>query len=191
MTAEAGRQSERLRFLARLAPGLLLAAAIGALGLAFEALEQALFGHAVIEALVAAILIGIPARNLIHLPSSVDAGASYAAKQLLEFAVLLLGATIDLRQVLAAGPVLLLAIAAGVIGGIAVSYTLGRSYRPPLEARGARRGRELHLWQLGDRRGRAGYPGGEEGRRLLDRPHRRDRRRARAQPAADGRALRR
>lgn len=91
-----------------------------------ERAEQSLFGQQVIEALVAAILLGVVVRNLFHLPAQVEAGAGYAAKQVLEFGVLLLGATIDLRQVLAAGPVLLLAIAGGVMGGIGFSYLLGR-----------------------------------------------------------------
>jgi uncharacterized integral membrane protein (TIGR00698 family) len=120
-------RSAPLSFVARLLPGLILAAAIGALGLAAESLEQAFLRHAVIEALVAAILIGIVVRNLIRLPSQVDAGASYAAKQVLELAVCLLGATVDLRQVLAAGPLLLLAITLGVVGGIGVSFTIGRA----------------------------------------------------------------
>lgn len=60
------------------------------------------------------------------MPAKVDRGAAFAAKQLLEVAVLLLGATIDVRQVLTAGPLLLMAIAVGVVGSIAVSYALGR-----------------------------------------------------------------
>lgn len=111
----------------RLAPGLALAAAIGVAALGVERVERGLFGQPVVEALVAAILIGMIVRNAFALPASVDAGAGYGAKQVLELAVMLLGATIDLRQVLAAGPVLLAAITAGVIGGIAVSYSLGRA----------------------------------------------------------------
>jgi uncharacterized integral membrane protein (TIGR00698 family) len=113
--------------LARLGPGIALAAVIGLAAIAVEGLERSLIGHTVIEALVAAILIGMLVRNVVRLPAALDAGAGYAAKQVLELAVLLLGATIDLRQVLAAGPVLLLAIAAGVLGGIGVSYSLGRA----------------------------------------------------------------
>ena len=120
-------RSAPLSFVNRLLPGLILAGVVGALGLLTESLEQDILGHAVIEALVAAILIGIVVRNLIRLPSQVEAGASYAAKQVLELAVCLLGATIDLKQVLAAGPLLLLAITLGVVGGIAVSFGIGRA----------------------------------------------------------------
>lgn len=127
MTTRPSAQSAQLSFVSTLLPGMILAAVVGALGLATESLEQTFLGHAVIEALVAAILVGIIVRNLIRLPSQVDAGASYAAKQVLELAVCLLGATIDLRQVLAAGPLLLLAITLGVVGGIGVSFLLGRA----------------------------------------------------------------
>lgn len=110
----------------RLAPGLAVAGLVGLAAVAVEATERAAFGQAIVEALVAAILVGMLVRNMVRVPAEVDLGAAYAAKQLLEVAVLLLGATIDLRQVLAAGPVLLVAIAVGVCGGIGVSYSLGR-----------------------------------------------------------------
>ena len=112
--------------LTRLWPGLLLVVAVGSVAVGVETVERGLFGQPIIEALVAAILVGMIARNSVALPAAVDAGAGYAAKQLLELAVCLLGATIDLRQVLAAGPVLLLAIAAGVTFGILFSFAFGR-----------------------------------------------------------------
>jgi uncharacterized integral membrane protein (TIGR00698 family) len=110
-----------------LAPGLLAAVAVSIAAVAVEATERGLLGQAVIEALVAAILIGMLVRNVLPVHGRIEKGAGYAAKQILEFAVFILGATIDVRQVLAGGPLLLGAIASGVIGGIAVSYLLGRS----------------------------------------------------------------
>jgi len=116
----------RLAFRSELAPGLVAAAGVGVASLLFEALERAVLGQPIIEALVAAIIVGMIARNVLPLPASIHRGTGFAAKQILEVAVFLFGATVDLRQVLAAGPVLLLAIAGGVFGGIAVSFTLGR-----------------------------------------------------------------
>lgn len=110
----------------RFAPGLLLTGLIGAAAIGAENLERTALGQPIIEALVAAILIGMLVRNAVRLPEEVGRGASFAAKQVLEVGVMLLGATIDVRQVLAAGPVLLVAIAVGVTGGIMFSYTLGR-----------------------------------------------------------------
>jgi uncharacterized integral membrane protein (TIGR00698 family) len=99
--------------------------AIAAVAMLVENAERGLFGQPIVEGLVAAILIGMVVRNIVALPPTVQPGASYVAKQMLEFGVFLLGLTVDLRQVLAAGAVLLLAIAAGVVGGIAASYALG------------------------------------------------------------------
>lgn len=112
--------------LAALGPGVLVAAIVAVGAVVVEGLERDLFGQPILEALVAAILLGIVVKNLARPTPRIDRGAAYAAKQLLEVGVLLLGATIDARQVLAAGPVLLVAIGAGVTGGIVVSFTLGR-----------------------------------------------------------------
>jgi uncharacterized integral membrane protein (TIGR00698 family) len=112
---------------AALAPGLALAAVVGVAALGAQGLERRVLGQPIIEALVASLLVGVLVRNLLPLPAATELGASFAAKQVLEVAVLLLGATIDAGQVLAAGPILLAMIAAGVFGGITVSYTLGRS----------------------------------------------------------------
>ena len=110
-----------------LAPGLVVAALVGVAALGVQALERRVLGQPIIEALVAALLLGVLVRNLVPLPAATALGAGFAAKQVLELAVLLLGATIDARQVFAAGPILLAMIAAGVFGGIAVSYALGRA----------------------------------------------------------------
>lgn len=110
----------------RLLPGLALAALVGLAALAVDGIERRFIGQPVIEALVAAILIGMVVRNAAALPAQVEAGANYAAKQVLEFAVLLLGATIDFRQVFAAGPVLFVAIGCLVGASIVFSYAAGR-----------------------------------------------------------------
>jgi uncharacterized integral membrane protein (TIGR00698 family) len=110
----------------RLIPGMIVAAMVSVAAVAVENVERAAFGQPIIEALVAAILVGMLIRNLVPMPAQVDQGAAFAAKQVLEFGVFLLGVTIDVRQVLAAGPILLMAIGAAVAGGITVSYLLGR-----------------------------------------------------------------
>lgn len=107
-------------------PGLALSALIATVAYLIVSFEQAMLNHAVIEALVAALLIGMAVRNLIPLPAATQAGSSFAAKQLLEFAVVLLGATIDAQAVLRAGALLLAAVAILVVGGMTISYALGR-----------------------------------------------------------------
>jgi uncharacterized integral membrane protein (TIGR00698 family) len=111
----------------RLLPGLALAAAVSGMAVGIDHLQRATLGQAIIEALVAALLLGVLVRNALPLPAATEAGAGFAAKQVLEVAVLLLGATINARQVLAAGPLLLAAIGVGVVGSIVVSYSIGRA----------------------------------------------------------------
>ncbi len=107
-------------------PGVLLAAALSALALLVAEIEQRATGHLLIEALVVALLLGVLARNAIPRPAVFVGGAGFAAKQVLEAGVVLLGATIDLRQVFAAGPALIALTLTGVFGGIAVSFAAGR-----------------------------------------------------------------
>lgn len=103
-----------------------MVAALSVLGLIVADVEEAVFDHALIEALVLALLFGVAARNLIPRPVPFLAGTAFAAKQVLEFGVGLLGASIDLRQVTAAGPALFVVALLGVVGGIGVSFLIGR-----------------------------------------------------------------
>jgi uncharacterized integral membrane protein (TIGR00698 family) len=115
----------------RLAPGLALVSLIGLLAVGVETVEVSLLSQPMLGALVAAILVGVVARNLIPMPARVEPGVSFSAKPMLEFAVFLLGATIDYQRILAAGSVLLVVIAAGVSGSIVFSYFLGRTIGLP------------------------------------------------------------
>jgi uncharacterized integral membrane protein (TIGR00698 family) len=116
-------------------PGLLLAGLLGVLALVAARGEEIVFGAALLEPLVLALLFGMVVRNVAAAsreprrslaPAVYFAGTGFAAKQLLEVAVGLLGASVDLRQVIAAGPALLGLIVAGVASGLIVSYTIGR-----------------------------------------------------------------
>jgi len=66
-------------------------------------------------------------RNVLRDTARFEPGASFAAKPVLELGVAFLGAAVDLRQLLAAGPVLALIIVGGVVLGIAFGYTIGRA----------------------------------------------------------------
>ena len=100
----------------RLLPGLGLTLLIGALAFGTAALETRLLGQPVIEGLVVAILLGILVRSATTLPASLDAGIDVAGKQLLELAIVLLGASVDLPLLLRAGPALAIGIVLLVIG---------------------------------------------------------------------------
>lgn len=115
-----------------LAPGLGFCAALslGAYGL--QRLEELWLPHAIVEALVLALLLGIAVRNgrpggfSVENRPSLRPGIDFCAKPLLELAVCLLGATMDLRQLLAGGPRLLLSVALAVTIALAGSALLGR-----------------------------------------------------------------
>ncbi|HEY0997008.1 MAG TPA: putative sulfate exporter family transporter [Gemmatimonadaceae bacterium] len=109
-----------------LLPGLALAGAVTAASMGIAALETRALGHPVIEGLVVAILLGMIVRTAWRPSPRFDAGVKFAAKELLEVAVFLLGVSVDLPLLLAAGPALALGIVLLVALGIAFSYGLGR-----------------------------------------------------------------
>lgn len=113
-------------WLAGLAPGLALTIVVSVGALAVAALEERTLGHPVVEALVVAILLGMIVRTLWAPPARVAAGVRFAAKEVLEAAVFLLGVSVDLPLLLKAGPSLAVGIVLLVVLGIALSYGLGR-----------------------------------------------------------------
>jgi uncharacterized integral membrane protein (TIGR00698 family) len=115
----------------RLLPGLAVVALVGALSYATAALETRLFGQPVIEGLVVAILLGMLVRSAILLPASTERGVDFAAKEILEVAIVLLGASVDLPLLLRAGPALAVGIVTLVIVGLAAGYGIGRAFGLP------------------------------------------------------------
>ena len=115
----------------RLLPGILFSAVVGAIALGVAAVEERAFGHPIVEGLVLAILFGMLVRTLWTPPATVDAGVSFTAKEVLEVAVLLLGASVDLPLLLRAGPSLAIGIVLLVVLGIVFSYGIGRALGLP------------------------------------------------------------
>jgi uncharacterized integral membrane protein (TIGR00698 family) len=111
---------------ARLVPGLILCGAVTLVALGLERIEAGLFGHAWLEALVLAILVGALVRTLWSPSQRWTPGISFSAKTLLEIAVVLLGASVSVGAIVSAGPLLLVGIAAVVVIAIAASYGMGR-----------------------------------------------------------------
>ena len=110
----------------RLAPGLLLAVGIGLAALGIARVEERTLGHPVVEGLVLAILLGMLVRTFLAPAHRFEHGVSFAARSVLEVAVLLLGASVDLPLLLRAGPALAVGIVVLVVVGIAASYAIGR-----------------------------------------------------------------
>lgn len=109
-----------------LLPGLLLSLSLGGLAIALYAVEARYLAHPPLESLVLALLLGVVCRQLFGLPARFQPGQAYGAKQVLEAAVLLLGATMDLRQLLSGGPRLLFAVAILVSVSLAGGALIGR-----------------------------------------------------------------
>ncbi|SDD45348.1 YeiH family protein [Belnapia rosea] len=116
---------------ARLLPGLSLCLAVTLAALALEQVEAALFGHAWLEGLVIAILLGTALRTVWAPGERWRPGIAFGAKALLEVAVVLLGASVSAAALLAVGPALLLAIFGLVALAVAGGYAIGRGLGLP------------------------------------------------------------
>jgi uncharacterized integral membrane protein (TIGR00698 family) len=111
---------------ASLLPGIGLCGLISAVAMAVQVAEEHVFTHPYVEALVLAILLGIAVRTVWSPEARFRAGIAFSAKQLLEVAVVLLGASLSLSAILASGPALLAGIVGTVVLGIAASFLICR-----------------------------------------------------------------
>lgn len=110
----------------KLLPGIALCLAVTLVSSGVQTLEEHAFGHPYIEALVIAILLGMVLRTVWEPSPRWRAGIAFSAKQLLEIAVMLLGASISFAAIVASGPWLLAAIVATVIVTIGTSFGISR-----------------------------------------------------------------
>jgi len=113
------------------APGLGLAIALAFVSVGIAAVETRWLGYTVLDALVIAILGGMLLRAALPSSDWMEPGIDFAAKELLEVAIVLLGASVDLPALLRAGPALLAGILVLVSVGLAASYGIGRALRLP------------------------------------------------------------
>lgn len=112
-------------------PGLALSLAVSAAAIGLEKIEKHYTGKAWLEALVLAILMGTAVRTFFRPGKQFAKGISFSAKMLLEIAVVLLGASISVSAVIAAGPGLIMGIAVVVALAITLSYGIGRLLKLP------------------------------------------------------------
>src|SRR6185436_16527704 len=112
-------------------PGVALCVGVTAVAKLIEKAEVEAWGHLYLEGLVIAILIGVAIRAFWAPGPAWAKGISFSAKQLLEFAVVLLGASISGALVWALGPILLVGIATVVVIALASSYGLCRALGLP------------------------------------------------------------
>ncbi len=115
-----------------LAPGIALSVAITLVSLVLQQLEERVFSHPYLEALVIAILIGIAVRSFWEPDQRWRPGIAFSAKQVLELAVVLLGATISFSTIAASGLTLISAIVITVGVILAASYGISRMLGLPV-----------------------------------------------------------
>ncbi len=115
----------------RYAPGIILCLAVTGVAFGLQTVEERLFGRAWLEALVLAIVLGTAVRTFWAPSVHWKAGIDFSAKILLEVAVVLLGASVSASALAAAGPALLIGIAAVVAAAILGSYGIGRLFGLP------------------------------------------------------------
>ena len=112
--------------LPKVLPGLALCAAVAACAIFLERLEVIATGRPWLEALVIAIALGAVVRTVWTPSAALEPGIQCAAKTMLEWAVVVMGATISFGAIAHAGLPLMLAIVATVVGAILASVMLGR-----------------------------------------------------------------
>lgn len=117
---------------APLAWGMALCALVTLIAVTIQALEETLVDHPYVEAIVLAILLGTATRTLWEPGGRWRAGIAFSAKQVLEVAVALLGASLSIAAIAASGPVLLVAIVTVVVLSLAVSFGISRSLGLPV-----------------------------------------------------------
>jgi len=111
----------------RLAPGLALAAGVTLVALVLGALQEGIFGYPVLEPLVLALVLGLAIRALWPPGAIFAPGIGFAAKQLLEGAIVLLGASLNLASIVDAGAKLAAAVAVSVSVTLIAGTMLGRA----------------------------------------------------------------
>ena len=107
-------------------PGVVLCVFITLVSMGMQSLEERAFGHPYVEALVIAILLGMAIRTVVRPTERWRAGIAFSAKQLLEIAVMLLGASISFSAIAASGTLLIGAIVTTVIVTLGVSFSISR-----------------------------------------------------------------
>ena len=107
-------------------PGIALCLLITALSLAVQAIETSIFVHPYVDAIVLAILLGMLLRAVWQPGERWQAGIAFGAKQLLEVAVMLLGASLSLAAIAASGSMLLIVVIGTVAVALAFSYGVSR-----------------------------------------------------------------
>jgi uncharacterized integral membrane protein (TIGR00698 family) len=109
-----------------LVPGIIASVLVSLAAIVVARAEDVVFGRAILEPLVLAILFGMLVRAARGDDPILEPGVRFVAKPVLEIAVFLLGATMDVPRLFASGPALALGIAGLVVVALGTGYLIGR-----------------------------------------------------------------
>lgn len=109
-----------------LGPGLAVATGLAVVSWLLAKAEAAVFSYQLLEPLVLALLLGMAIRVVWRPPAVIAPGLAFAGKQVLEVAIILLGASLDLGTIADAGTQLVAAVLLTVTVGICAGTFLGR-----------------------------------------------------------------
>jgi uncharacterized integral membrane protein (TIGR00698 family) len=110
-----------------LVPGIVASVLVTFAAVAVGRVEEWALGRAIIEPLVLAILVGMCVRTVRGEHPREEPGVRFVAKPVLEVAVCLLGATMDVPRLFASGPMLAVGIVVLVSGALMFGYVIGRA----------------------------------------------------------------
>lgn len=108
-------------------PGIAASVVVSGAALSAGWVEEAVFRRAIVEPLVLAMLLGMLARTVQRAATPREAGVRFVAKDVLEVAVCLLGATMDVPRLFASGPALAIGIVVVVPLALSAGYAVGRA----------------------------------------------------------------
>jgi uncharacterized integral membrane protein (TIGR00698 family) len=117
--------------LPKIAPGILICVGAALVAQVLHVVESSLFNDAWLDAIVIALVVGFATRSIFGLHERFVPGVAFTSKQLLEFAVMLLGATVTVEGLQALGLNVLVGIVAIVVLSIAATYAISRMFGLP------------------------------------------------------------
>ena len=107
-------------------PGLALSCLCAIGGILLQRFLELLFGHLFLEGLVIALILGMLWRNLKGCSKELLIGTQFASKEILEFAVVLLGASLDFHFIFNSGLFILFAVSVAITLVLILTRWLGQ-----------------------------------------------------------------
>ena len=108
-------------------PGVIVAAAITTLAFLLAKLQESMLDHALLEPLVLSLILGLLVRIIWQPSARIEKGIAFSGKQLLEFAIVVLGLTLNLGAIVDAGWKIAVSVLLLVSMTLIVGIILGRA----------------------------------------------------------------